>query len=44
VDRIINHPYETVWWRTTLATWLNAHKREVSQWILDRNQGRTHSH
>ena len=44
VDRIINHPYETTWWRSTLATWLTAHKREVSQWILDRNRGHTHSH
>jgi hypothetical protein len=44
VDRIINHPYETTWWRSTLAGWLNQHKREVSQWILDRNRGHTHSH
>ncbi len=44
VDRIINHPYETTWWRPTLAAWLTEHRREVSQWILDRNQGHTHSH
>jgi hypothetical protein len=44
VDRIINHPYETTWWRSTLAVWLTEHRREVSQWILDRNRGHTHSH
>jgi len=44
VDRIINHPYETTWWRGTMTQWLSEHKREVSQWILDRNQGHTHSH
>ena len=44
VDRIINHPFESTWWRGELAGWLQVHQREVSQWILDRNQGRIHSH
>ena len=44
VDRIINHPFESTWWRAPMKTWLEAHRREVSQWILDRNRGRIHSH
>jgi hypothetical protein len=44
VDRIITHPYETTWWREPLRAWAEQHAREVSQWILDRNRGRVHSH
>jgi hypothetical protein len=44
VDRIINHPYETTWWREPLLEWAERHAAEVSQWILDRNSGRVHSH
>ncbi|HET8621115.1 MAG TPA: hypothetical protein VFM27_19245, partial [Acidimicrobiales bacterium] len=44
VDRIIDHPFESMWWRADLASWLKDHNREVSQWIVDRNTGRIHSH
>jgi hypothetical protein len=44
VDRIIDHPFESMWWRADLASWLKDHQREVSQWIVDRNSGRIHSH
>jgi len=44
VDRIINHPYETTWWREPLLAWAELHAADVSQWILDRNRGRVHSH
>jgi hypothetical protein len=44
VDRIVTHPYESTWWREPLRAWAEQHRREVSQWILDRNAGRVHSH
>ncbi|GAB4108973.1 MAG: hypothetical protein OHK0022_61310 [Roseiflexaceae bacterium] len=44
VREIINHPYESTWWREPLLAWCNQNKERLEAYIRARNSGEMHHH
>ncbi len=44
LDRVFAHPYDSVWWRSSLIGWCRAHPDLLNDYVLERNSGRAHHH